>query len=198
MARVRRRVRAELPQLSAYFQTGGLVDAILNLGLPAPIDIQVSGSDLEKSHHVGYRTGAELRALPGVSDVLVPQDIDYPALQLNVDRDRASELGLTSKEVVGNVITALTSDQMIAPSYWVDPKSGNDYLLTVQYPENEVKTLTDLEAIPIRSAQQDRPTQPWQRSARSSIFTRRPRWTITSCAGSWTCMWRLRAKTWAG
>ncbi len=82
-----------------------------------------------------------MRALPGVSDVLVPQDIDYPALQLDIDRERASELGLTAKEVVGNVITALTSNAMIAPSYWVDPKTGNDYLLTVQYPEGQVKTL---------------------------------------------------------
>ena len=71
--------------------------------------------------------------------MLVPQDVDYPALQLDIDRLRTSELGLNEKEVVGNVITALTSDQMIAPSYWVDPKSGNDYFLTVQYPEGFVK-----------------------------------------------------------
>jgi len=86
--------------------------------------------------------------------VLVPQDIDYPALQLDVDRIHASKLGLTSKEVIHNVITALTSAAMIAPSYWVDPKSGNDYLLTVQYPDGYVKSLQDLEAIPIRSAGQ--------------------------------------------
>jgi multidrug efflux pump subunit AcrB len=144
-------VKAELPQLSAYFQSGGLVDAVLNLGLPAPIDIQVSGSNLERAHETATEIARSVRALPGVSDVLVPQDIDYPALQLEVDRDRASELGLSSKEVVHNVITALTSDQMIAPSYWVDPKSGNDYMLTVQYPELKVKNTADLQAIPIRS-----------------------------------------------
>src|ERR1043166_1838311 len=151
MERVRRRPRAELPQVSAYFPSGGLVDAVLNLGLPAPIDIQVSGSNLEQAHELATDIARQVRALPGVSDVLVPQDIDYPALQLDVDRVRASELGLTSKEVVDNVITALTSDQMIAPSYWVDPKSGNDYLLTVQYPEHRVSDAADLQAIPIRS-----------------------------------------------
>ena len=83
--------------------------------------------------------------------MLLPQDIDYPALQLNIDRERASELGLSEKEVVGNVITALTSNAMIAPSYWVDPKSGNDYLLTVQYPEGYIHSLTDLQAMPLRS-----------------------------------------------
>jgi HAE1 family hydrophobic/amphiphilic exporter-1 len=71
----------------------------------------------------------------GVSDVFIPQDIDAPALKLNINRIRASELGLSQKEVVDNVISALTSNAMIAPSYWVDPKTGNDYLLTVQYPE---------------------------------------------------------------
>ena len=150
MARVRRRVRKELPQLSAYFQSGGLVDAVINLGFPSPIDIQVSGSSLEKDHAIAQDIAQKIRQLPGVSDVLVPQDIDYPALQLDVDRLHASELGLTSKEVVQNVITALTSDQMIAPSYWVDPKTGNDYLLTVQYRENAVKNLADLSGIPLR------------------------------------------------
>ena len=71
-----------------------------------------------------------------MSEVYIPQDIDYPALRLQVDRVRAGELGLSQKEVVDNVITALTSDQMIAPSYWIDPRTGNDYFLTVQYPES--------------------------------------------------------------
>jgi multidrug efflux pump subunit AcrB len=159
MDRVRRRLAAELPQLSAYFQSGGLVDAVLNLGLPAPIDIQVSGSNLELAHQTATELGRRVRALPGVSDVLVPQDIDYPALELEVDRQRAAQLGLTSKEVIHNVITALSSDQMIAPSYWVDPRSGNDYLLTVQYPEVQVKDTADLRAIPIRSPGRSRPTR---------------------------------------
>jgi HAE1 family hydrophobic/amphiphilic exporter-1 len=159
MNRVRRRIRAELPQLRVYFQSGGLVDAVLNLGLPAPIDIQVSGSDLEEAHATATEIARRVRALPGVSDVLVPQDIDYPALRLQVDRERASELGLTSKEVVDNVITALTSDQMIAPSYWVDPQSGNDYLLTVQYPERRIQDLGDLQAVPLRSHGEVRPVR---------------------------------------
>ena len=75
----------------------------------------------------------------GVSDVFIPQDVDYPSLRLDIDRERAAQLGLNQREVVSNVITALTSNQMIAPSYWVDPKSGNDYLLTVQYPENRIQ-----------------------------------------------------------
>src|SRR5207302_8851464 len=94
---------------------------------------------------------AQIRNIDGVADVLTPQAIDYPALTLDVDRIRASALGLDQKEVVDNVITALTSNQMIAPSYWIDPKTGNDYMLTVQYPERQVKNLADLRAIPLRS-----------------------------------------------
>ncbi|HVU27991.1 MAG TPA: efflux RND transporter permease subunit [Verrucomicrobiae bacterium] len=159
MDRVRARLQKELPQVAAYFQTGGLVDAILNLGMPAPMDIQVSGSDIEQTHATAIQIAHKVRALPGVSDVLVPQDVDFPALKIDIDRERASELGLDEKEVVDNVITALTSDQMIAPSYWVDPKSGNDYMLTVQYPENFVKNFADLGSIPLRAAQSPLPTE---------------------------------------
>jgi len=159
MDQVRARLQRELPQVSAYFQTGGLVDAILNLGMPAPLDIQVSGMNMEETHTVATELAQKVRALPGVSDVLVPQDVDYPALKLNIDRVRASELGLNEKEVVGNVITALTSDGMIAPSYWVDPKSGNDYLLTIQYPEGLVNNLADLSSVPLRGARSAHPTR---------------------------------------
>jgi multidrug efflux pump subunit AcrB len=159
MERVRRKLQHELPGLDAYFQTGGLVDAILNLGMPAPMDIQVSGSNMRAAHRTALDIARQVRALRGVSDVLVPQDIDLPALKVDIDRIRASELGLSEKEVVNNVITALTSNQMIAPSYWVDPKNGNDYMLTVQYPENTVKGLMDLDAIPLRAPNLNDPTQ---------------------------------------
>ena len=150
MNRVREQVHKKLPQLTVYFQSGGLVDAVLNLGLPAPIDVQVSGSDMNAAHDLAAQLASKFRQLQEVSDVLIPQDVDYPALQLDVDRQKAAQLGLSQREVVDNVITALTSNGMIAPNYWVDPKSGNPYLLTVQYPENSVKTLMDLRQIPLR------------------------------------------------
>ena len=90
---VRARLKKDLPQVAAYFQTGGLVDAILNLGMPAPLDIQVAGNDMERTHQIAAEIARKAPALPDVSDVLVPQDIDYPALQLDIDRLRTSELG---------------------------------------------------------------------------------------------------------
>lgn len=159
MARVKHAVETELPELNAYFQSGGLVDAVLNLGLPAPIDVQVAGSNMRQAYATALKLSRQIRKIDGVADVYTPQDIDYPALRLDVDRMRASELGLDQKEVVDNVITALTSNQMIAPSYWIDPKTGNDYMLTVQYPESQVKSLTDLKAIPLRASGVAEPTR---------------------------------------
>ena len=152
MAKVRARLAKDMPQLSTFFQSGGLVDAVLNLGLPAPIDLQISGANQAGALRVATRLAEQIRAIPGVSDVYIPQDLDYPAIRLDVDRTRASQLGLTQREVTSNIITSLVSNQMIAPSFWVDPKSGNDYLLTVQYPEAQIRSLMDLKAIPLRSA----------------------------------------------
>jgi len=148
---VRKKLREDLPEVSTYFQTGGLVDAVVNLGLPAPIDIQVSGNNLHDAYATATKLAGNIKALNGVSDVLIPQDLDYPGLQLNVNREMAGRLGLNSSEIVDNVITSLTSNGMIAPSYYVDPKTGNNYLLTVQFPETQVKSLTDFQQIPVRS-----------------------------------------------
>ena len=150
MARVKRNLDRNFPELAAFFQSGGLVDAILNSGAPAPIDVQIAGSDLTAAHAVAVNLQRQIAEIPNVAGAFIPQDIDYPALQLDIDRTRAAELGLTQKEVVDNVITSLTSNQMIAPSYWVDPKSGNNYMLTVQYPTQQIKSMTDLRSIPLK------------------------------------------------
>ncbi len=158
MDRVRQKIATELPQLSAFLQSGGLQDAVLNQGLPAPIDLQVTGSNLQADDRIALEMAGKIRAVKGVSDVYIPQDFDYPSLKLDIDRVRASELGLSQREVIDNVITALTSNAMIAPSYWIDPKTGNDYMLTVQYPERALKTWQDLKGIPLRAPAAADPT----------------------------------------
>jgi len=158
MNRLRARLESEQPDVSAFFQAGGLVDAVLNMGMPAPIDVQVSGPRIHDDYRVARKLAALIRNLKGVSQVYTPQDLDYPALRLDIDRLRASELGLNQKEVVDNIITALTSNTMIAPSFWIDPKTGLDYMLTVQYPEGEVKNFMDLASIPLRASGSLRPT----------------------------------------
>lgn len=156
--RVRAAMQKELPQLSTYFQTGGLVDAILNQGLPAPIDVQVSSNDLTEAAKIAAKIRGQVSRIPGVADTYIPEDVDAPSLQLGINRYYAQEMGLNEHEVVSNIITSLTSDGMISPSYWVDPKSGNLYMLTVQFPDNTVRSLEDLKMIPIRSSDQKNTT----------------------------------------
>jgi hydrophobic/amphiphilic exporter-1 (mainly G- bacteria), HAE1 family len=158
MQEVRQRLSEDLPQLRTYFQSGGLIDAVLNQGAPAPIDVQVSGLNLEIVNQIALELAKKIRVLPDIADVYTPQDMDYPGLQLNVKRDRASELGLSPKEIVDNVITALTSDVQIAPSYWVDARSGNNYFVTVQYPENRVHSIEDLNTMPLHAPGRKLPT----------------------------------------
>jgi len=152
MEKVRTKLTEDLPSVQTYFQSGGLVDSIVNQGLPAPFDIQVSSNDMDGGYAVAQQLAQKMRAIHGVSDVLIPQDIDYPGLALNIDRQQASLEGLTPKTIVDSVITAMTSNGVVAPSYWIDPKTGNNYMLTVQYPEAQVQTLNDFKQIPLRSA----------------------------------------------
>jgi len=153
MRRVRRKLAEDLPELDTYFQAGGLVDAVINLGLPAPLDVQVRGNDLNGAYKVATDIAQKIRGRKGVSSVLIPQNLLYPGLQLNIDRERASLIGLTPKQVVDNVITALTSNGMIEPSYWIDPKTGNNYMLTVQYYDKQIQSMSmeDFKQIPLRA-----------------------------------------------
>ncbi|MHB8391999.1 MAG: efflux RND transporter permease subunit, partial [Acidobacteriaceae bacterium] len=151
MTRVRERLGREMPEVQTYFQTGGLVDSVVNQGKPAPFDIKVNTMDLKEGYAVAQGIAMKAHQLDLVSDVLIPQDIDYPGLQLNVDRQQAAILGLTEENVVDGVITALTSNGMIAPSYWIDPKSGNNYMLTVQYYNSQIQSMKDFKEIPLRA-----------------------------------------------
>ena len=153
MDRVRQQIARQYPDLRTFFSSGSMVDAILNMGAPAPIDVQVSSRDLDTTYNAAEGLAAQIRKLPGIGEVYIPQDMNYPAIRLQVDRVHASELGLTQKEIVDNVITALNSNTMIAPNYWVDHQTGNDYFLTVQYYESgqpAIHNFVDLTQIPLR------------------------------------------------
>jgi multidrug efflux pump subunit AcrB len=150
--RVRRRLASEIPEIQTYFQAGGLVDSVINQGLPAPLDIQISSNDQSAAFAKAKQIAQQLRGLSSIGDVYIPQDLKYPGLELNIDRERASLVGLSPKDVVDNVITALTSNGVIAPSYWIDPNTGNNYMLTVQYSTHQIEhmNMEDFENIPLR------------------------------------------------
>ncbi|MGA9206190.1 MAG: efflux RND transporter permease subunit, partial [Terriglobales bacterium] len=153
MDRVKAGMAKQHPDIRTFFSSGSMVDAILNMGMPAPIDVQVSSPDLGQIYGIAQNLATRFREVPGVGQVYIPQDMNYPALRLDVDRVHAGELGLTQKDVVDNVITALNSNYMIAPNYWVDRKTGNDYYLTVQFFEKgnaAIHNTVDLGQIPLR------------------------------------------------
>jgi multidrug efflux pump subunit AcrB len=152
MQDVRDKLAREMPELTTYFQAGGLVDSVVNQGLPAPIDIQVSSMDMDGAYALAKTLAQKVKAMPNVSGVYIPQDLDYPGIALNIDREKASLIGLSAKDVVDNVVTAMTSDGMVAPSYWIDPKSGNNYMVTVQYANKFLNNMSmeSFENIPLR------------------------------------------------
>ena len=153
MDRVQKAMASQFPDIRTFVASGSMVDAILNMGMPAPIDVQVSSSDLDQIYDIAQNLAGRFRQVHGVGQIFIPQDMNYPALRLDVDRVHAGELGLTQKDVVDNVITALNSNYMIAPNYWVDRKSGNDYYLTVQFFEHgdaAIHNMSDLGQIPLR------------------------------------------------
>lgn len=156
---VKAAVANELPELQTFYSSGSLVDGVLNMGAPAPIDIRIIGNDVNADYALAQNLAGQIRPLREAADVFIPQDIDYPSLRISIDRTRASELGLTEKETVSNIITALTSNQMIAPSIWIDPTSGNNYFLTVMYKEGQIKSLEDLKAIPLHGTNVAQPTR---------------------------------------
>ena len=161
MDQLRREIASNYPNLRTFFSSGSMVDAILNSGAPAPIDVQVSGRNPERTFSVAQDLAARIRQLKGVGEVYIPQDMNYPAVRLDVDRVHAAELGVSPKEVVDNVITALNSNTMIAPNYWVDHQTGNDYFLTVQYYEHgkpAIHNFIDLKSIPLRAPNLKEPT----------------------------------------
>jgi multidrug efflux pump subunit AcrB len=161
MDRMRAQIAAKFPDVRTFFQSGSLQDAILNQGQPAPIDVQVNTRNLELTYNTALNLADRIRQLPGVGEIYIPQDMNYPSIRMDIDRVHAGELGLSQKDVVDNVITALNSNIMIAPNYWVDYKSGNDYFLSVQYYEHgqsAIHNLVDLKQIPLRAPNLKLPT----------------------------------------
>jgi HAE1 family hydrophobic/amphiphilic exporter-1 len=137
------RLNQQYPELRTFFQSGSMVDAIINTGMPAPD--RYSGQ--QPGHPGDYRLAREIAskvaALPETGRSTFRRTWIIPGIRMDVNRVHAAELGLTQKDVVDNVITALNSNVMIAPNYWVDRKTGNNYFLTVQYYEHGSGSIRD-------------------------------------------------------
>jgi CzcA family heavy metal efflux pump len=153
-----RRLRADLankfPGNAFYFLPGDIVTQTLNFGLPAPVDIQIEGADVAGNTKVAGAMLSELRHVPGLTDIRVQEQQDYPKLHINVDRTKASQAGFTEHDVVNSMLVALSGSFQVSPMYYLNPKNGVQYSIVVQNPQYGVQSDQDIKNIPVSSSNQ--------------------------------------------
>ncbi len=147
--RLRERLKKRFPMHDFFVESGGMIRRILNNGAVAPIEVQVFGRDHNERREVSRLLQRQIASLVSVQDANSPQNRDLPQLRIVVDRVKAAQPGLTEQDVIRNVITALMSSAQIAPNFWIDPSTGNPYVIGVQYPEWAVDGIRTLEEIPV-------------------------------------------------
>ncbi len=152
MKQIRQELAQAFPGSSLYFQPADIVTQVLNFGLPAPIDVVIESNDLQKGFTVGRQLAARLRRIPGIVDVRIPQVLDYPALNLDVDRLRAAQVGLSQREVANNLLISLSSSSLVNPNFWLSPQNNVNYIVAVQTPLPLMRSTGDLLATPLTVA----------------------------------------------
>src|SRR5262249_7216719 len=129
-----------------------IVSQTLNFGLPAPFDIQIVGRDVTRNRALAAELAEHIRRVPGAVDVRVQQPADRPRFAVDVDRQRASEVGLTERDIANSVLLSLSGSGQVQPGYWLNPKSGIQYLVNVRVPEHAMDSLSSLNSIPVSSS----------------------------------------------
>jgi HAE1 family hydrophobic/amphiphilic exporter-1 len=143
----------ELPGVQTLFSSGSIIDAVLNFGMMAPIDVQFAGGEFASLYESAGNAQEAISGLKDVSQTFIQQESQYPTLDIKVDRIRSARLGITQKDIISNVITALNSNLYIKPSIWIDRSNNNDYFLTVQYrgADKGFNSLGAVQDIPVQS-----------------------------------------------
>ena len=154
---LRKKLPQQFPGIEFNFDTGGMLSAALNGGLPAPINIQVEGNKLEVAHEIAEKIKRHAETVRGAVDVRIQQRLDAPQINIDIDRVKAAQVGLTQEEVVKNIVTALNSSINFAPSFWIDEKNGNHYFIGAQYRENDIQSINTILDIPITGKNQTTP-----------------------------------------
>jgi len=148
----------EFPQEKFLFVTGGIVNAALNEGAPAPIDIEIKTGSLDAGRAAAETIEAAMHGIPGAVDIQIAQMLDYPQLDIEVDRTKAALYGLSQEDVAKTVLTAYGSSASYQSMIWVDPKSGTDFFIGVQLGDNEADSLDELRNLPLRIQTAEGPT----------------------------------------
>src|SRR2546426_2403460 len=154
---LREKLPQQFPGTEFNFDTGGMLSAALNGGLPAPINGQVESNKLEVAHEIAEKIKRHAETVRGAVDVRIQQRLDAPQINIDIDRVKAAQVGLTQEEVVKNIVTALNSSINFAPSFWIDEKNGNHYFIGAQYREKDIQSINTILDIPITGKNQTTP-----------------------------------------
>ncbi|MGB9286012.1 MAG: efflux RND transporter permease subunit, partial [Candidatus Sulfotelmatobacter sp.] len=141
------------PGVEFFFQPADIVTQILNFGLPAPIDVQIVGTDMQSSYEIAQQIANKMRHIPGAADVHVQQLLSLPTLHMEIDRTRATQVGLTAGNVAQSVLVSLSGSFQTSPNFWLNPKNEVTYQMAVQAPQYRMTDMQDLMTIPVTSQQ---------------------------------------------
>ena len=147
--RIRARLNHDFPDYVFFTQPSDIVGQILNFGLPAPIDVQIAGRDRAANYALAQELSSRISRIRGAVDVHVHQIVNAPSLLVNVDRARAEQLGLTQRDVAGNLLIALSGSGQSAPNFWLNPQNGVQYLIATQTPQFRLDSIEALQGTPI-------------------------------------------------
>ena len=145
---IRQKLADDFPGTIFYFQTADIVSQVLNFGLSAPVDIQIQDQNLNRAYVAGQKLLGMLKRIPGVVDAHVTQVLDFPALQIEVDRQRAAKLGVAQRDVANNMLTSLAGSSLVSPTYFLNPQNGVNYQVAVTTPVDNLKSVADILAFP--------------------------------------------------
>jgi multidrug efflux pump subunit AcrB len=157
VARLRETLPSEYPGTTFYFVPADIVTQVLNFGLPAPIDIQIEGSDIEGNREVAARMLREIEQVPGIADARIQQAFDYPEFDVAVDRTKAAQGGYTQRDVANSLLNSLSGSFQITPMFFLNWKNGVSYNLVTQTPQYSIQSLQDLQNTPLNAASAARP-----------------------------------------
>jgi multidrug efflux pump subunit AcrB len=157
ISRLRETLTHEYPGTTFYFLPSDIVTQVLNFGLPAPIDIQIEGSDVERNHAVASRMLHEVERVPGIADARIQQAFDYPDFDVSVDRTKAAQGGYTERDIANSVLNSLSGSYQITPMFFLNFKNGVSYNLVAQTPQYSVQSLQDLQNTPLSAPTASRP-----------------------------------------
>jgi len=147
--KIRELLARQYPNVTAYFQAADIVSQVLNFGLPAAIDAQINGNNLQSDYDIALRLKDKMSLIPGISDLRIAEPQDYPTFAVNVDRAKALELGITQQQVASSMLSTLSGAMLLQPNFWLDPKSGVNYSVVSQAPQHLIDSVATLSNIPL-------------------------------------------------